>query len=257
MWKHKILNGQRYFLIGSGGGDYQEMQRSRWFSATELNVSMGADDFSSTEWVGWTFAPFRSMLLTVSDGDRLLGALHVARDTAQDPVCLVSFLVVPEDCGMFAFSPEMVEIDQRSPDRVVLSARGRGELDSACERMLCVGSQVLAVLKSKNVSTRLVEGAKYEKKNGAAILDRERMPKSEYYVLEIECEDGDTERTDSGGTGPKKRLHLCRGHWTTYTAERPLFGRLVGTYWIPDHKRGNPELGRVIKDYALSLRGDK
>ena len=27
MWKHKILNGQRYFLEGAGGDDYQEMQQ--------------------------------------------------------------------------------------------------------------------------------------------------------------------------------------------------------------------------------------
>jgi hypothetical protein len=52
-------------------------------------------------------------------------------------------------------------------------------------------------------------------------------------------------------TGLKKALHICRGHFVTYTQEAPLFGRVVGTFWKPMHLRGNKKEGVVIKDYKI------
>lgn len=46
-------------------------------------------------------------------------------------------------------------------------------------------------------------------------------------------------------------LHLCRGHLRTYTQERPLFGKLSGTFFIPAHVRGSIDNGAVVKDYRL------
>jgi len=47
-------------------------------------------------------------------------------------------------------------------------------------------------------------------------------------------------------------LHLVRGHFKTYSAERPLFGKYVGTYWHQAHTRGNIEAGEVAKDYEVA-----
>lgn len=57
----------------------------------------------------------------------------------------------------------------------------------------------------------------------------------------------------SDETGIKKALHICRGHFVTYTPEHPLFGKYVGTFWKPDHVRGNAKNGIVLKDYKVSL----
>lgn len=48
-------------------------------------------------------------------------------------------------------------------------------------------------------------------------------------------------------------FHLCRGHFATYTAEKPLFGnpKNVGKFWIPPHTRGREERGRIEKNYAV------
>lgn len=46
-------------------------------------------------------------------------------------------------------------------------------------------------------------------------------------------------------------LHICRGHFKTFTPERPLFGRIVGTYWWPQHVRGSKEHGVIVKDYEV------
>lgn len=44
---------------------------------------------------------------------------------------------------------------------------------------------------------------------------------------------------------------ICRGHFATYTDDRKLFGKYVGTFWRPDHARGSPEAGEVVKQYAV------
>lgn len=55
--------------------------------------------------------------------------------------------------------------------------------------------------------------------------------------------------------GLQRALHICRGHFATYTEEHPLFGRYAGTFWRPDHVRGSKEAGEVVKNYNVSLGG--
>lgn len=52
-------------------------------------------------------------------------------------------------------------------------------------------------------------------------------------------------------TGIKRSLHTCRGHLRTYTEDKKLFGKFIGTYFIPAHIRGSEEFGKVIKDYEI------
>lgn len=60
-------------------------------------------------------------------------------------------------------------------------------------------------------------------------------------------------RTEGGieKNGLKKALHICRGHFATYTEDKPLFGRHVGTFWKPAHVRGSADAGTVYKDYRV------
>lgn len=51
--------------------------------------------------------------------------------------------------------------------------------------------------------------------------------------------------------GLKKALHICRGHFATYSEDKPLFGKYSGTFWKPQHVRGSKDRGKVIKDYAV------
>lgn len=87
-------------------------------------------------------------------------------------------------------------------------------------------------------------------------VKRQKAPTIRYHVLEI-----DPSKTRSASPvnpeadGPKKSLHICRGHFVTYTAEKPLFGKYVGTFWVPAHVRGSKEYGVVEKDY--SIKGPK
>jgi hypothetical protein len=51
--------------------------------------------------------------------------------------------------------------------------------------------------------------------------------------------------------GLARALHICRGHFAHYTAERPLFGKYTGTFYRPMHLRGRADQGIVIKDYRV------
>lgn len=45
--------------------------------------------------------------------------------------------------------------------------------------------------------------------------------------------------------------HIVRGHYKTFTADRPLLGRHVGTYWWPQVMRGAAQVGTIVKDYRV------
>jgi hypothetical protein len=53
--------------------------------------------------------------------------------------------------------------------------------------------------------------------------------------------------------GLRSALHICRGHFKSYTEDAPLFGKHTGTYWWADRVRGDRSRGRVEKDYAVKL----
>jgi hypothetical protein len=88
---------------------------------------------------------------------------------------------------------------------------------------------------------------------------RKRHPKAPplatYRVLRIEP----VLRAAGGtgtGTGTSKRLHLVRGHFARYTAERPLLGHRPGPHttgliWRPPHVRGRAERGVAMKTYEV------
>jgi hypothetical protein len=51
--------------------------------------------------------------------------------------------------------------------------------------------------------------------------------------------------------GMKKALHICRGHFKTYTEEKPLGGHTIGTYWWHSQVRGSVKHGEIVKDYSV------
>lgn len=107
----------------------------------------------------------------------------------------------------------------------------------------------LSFMHCKNVSQRGVEQGSFERQ---VWRKKHGRPLVRYHVLDI-----DPMRkvlNSEGGAqeaGLKKALHICRGHFATYTAEKPLFGNVTGTFWKPQHVRGNAKRGAVVKDYRV------
>lgn len=107
----------------------------------------------------------------------------------------------------------------------------------------------VAFMHCKNVAQREVEQSSFERQ---VWRKKHGRPLVRYHVLDI---DPMRKVLDSEGgareAGLKKALHICRGHFATYTPDAPLFGRVTGTFWKPQHVRGNAKHGAVVKDYNV------
>lgn len=84
---------------------------------------------------------------------------------------------------------------------------------------------------------------KYRRKKGHGL--------TKFYTLVIKPTGGGhaTERLTLGDGFTA--LHIVRGHFKTYTADRPLLGRHVGTYWWSPTARGKEEHGEIVKQYDV------
>lgn len=85
------------------------------------------------------------------------------------------------------------------------------------------------------------------------VLRRNKLPKLSFRTLSIGPM-SETLRSEGrcSDVGVAKAMHICRGHFATYTDDKPLFGKYVGTVWKPMHVRGNEANGAVVKSYKVS-----
>jgi hypothetical protein len=109
----------------------------------------------------------------------------------------------------------------------------------------------ITLLNCKNVHAREQPcdaklAKRYEERHG------HKRPR--YYVLDIEPMRQKFRDANGGkdGISLAKALHICRGHFKNFD-EKPLFGKLKGTYWWQPHVRGDAEAGVVDKDYRIKL----
>lgn len=106
-----------------------------------------------------------------------------------------------------------------------------------------------------NCSNVKLDDITEQEQPAAKIRRRLKLPEVKRYTLNIAGHSTSPRREGYGD--PQNGImpfHLCRGHFATYTADRPMFGnpKLVGRYWHPPHTRGKKDRGEIIKDYAIS-----
>jgi hypothetical protein len=125
------------------------------------------------------------------------------------------------------------------------------EASMAFNDPLVAGLLAISFMHCKNVDVR------EERPDKAVTRRRERrhgIPLTRYYVLDIApmttvlATEG-----DAATTGLRNALHICRGHFKTFSPEAPLFGRLTGTYWWAAQVRGDASQGTVEKDYRIRI----
>jgi hypothetical protein len=110
----------------------------------------------------------------------------------------------------------------------------------------------LSLLQCSNIA---IQDVSPEEKLGRAYQKRHGIPLSSYKTLVVTGKRPPTPRTEET-TKPTYhvRQHLCRGHFATYTAQRPLFGKYVGTFWVPSCVKGSADLGTIKKDYLIATK---
>jgi hypothetical protein len=119
-----------------------------------------------------------------------------------------------------------------------------------------LGAGLLAIsfMHCKNVDVREVRPA-----DAVAKKRRKRhgIPPTRYYVLDIAPMTGVLARDgDADATGLRNALHICRGHFKTFSPDAPLFGQLTGTFWWSDHVRGDAAHGTIEKDYRIRIEDE-
>jgi len=108
----------------------------------------------------------------------------------------------------------------------------------------------ISFLHCKNVK---VERENPPQKLSRAFQRRHGHPLTQFHTLQITPMRKVLEREgQSESLGLKKALHICRGHFKTFTPDRKLFGRHIGTYWWDAHVRGTTEQGIALKDYQVN-----
>lgn len=113
-------------------------------------------------------------------------------------------------------------------------------------QLLAVANFALMILNCKNISTEKQYPSKAINKKR---LQRHRQPIFTYHTLVL------TPVGKKQKSIPRhlweNRIHLCRGHFKTYTQDNPLFGRITGRFWWQPAVRGRNRNGIVMKDYQF------
>jgi len=90
------------------------------------------------------------------------------------------------------------------------------------------------------------EVIKKRKKSGKVVVPR-------FTTIKIDAMEKVLKQMGShkSGGGLQRALHIARGHFKTYTADAPLLGKHVGTWYWPMIAKGSKKHGEVIKDYDV------
>lgn len=108
----------------------------------------------------------------------------------------------------------------------------------------------ISMMHCKNVRTETL--AALPAKLARAHERRYGQPAVRYHTLEIGPLQSSANAFAPGKSGMVQALHFARGHFKTYTADAPLLGQHVGTYWWDAHLRGSAKSGVVEKDYRVT-----
>ena len=109
----------------------------------------------------------------------------------------------------------------------------------------------LNLINCRNVTTR-EQGSVFARSTREK---RQRVPITRYHTIELPGTAGRELRHGRRRRSPAEEYvmsqHRVRGHFKTFTAEAPLLGKHVGTYWWGWQVRGSKDAGEVISDYEI------
>ena len=105
----------------------------------------------------------------------------------------------------------------------------------------------IGLMNCKNVSLEPVTSKRFTKQ--ARKGRRKRKPKIDYHTIVLPGLPG--AGGSNQGSGQPMPLHTVRGHFKTYTKDRPLMGKFTGTYWFAAHVRGDAKHGATVTDYRV------
>lgn len=267
MWKHEILetltvlqptitNPEKFILVPEKNIFKQGIRQSTQFYFGKLSQFFNTD--MSGYWSVNKMLPppcDNTLLCWEAEKREEPGYIKVAAHYLKHENGLMIFpLAYNEVSRTWAiFSAKAVYLDGKW--QISYMGQGSNEyLREEVTRELVVSMKLLEILYARNVITKTV--------TPPVALNKKRVkhhhePYDEYRILEVVK--GVAKNKNQGEVPwdyrpPTERaLHLCRGHFKTYTEDAKLFGRYTGTFWWQPSIRGNEKNGVVRKDYAVSM----
>lgn len=273
MYKHKILETLSAFIRKAQEKDdknvlnamYETVSKSQEFYIGDISsqfnqIKKGRDLYLKNRILNIETEnvkmPYNNILLDFS-----------IKNTCREEV-QISYLLVKHNNGYYGgvfrrdgklFGPEVcaVRIINSIPKIIILAKNADESAVSDAEITVSAATfyaqQVLKIISAKNVFFE------FQEPEGMAARNRKRKKKGQhllekYHVLKF-CPGGIAKKKANGegigvnlGTMP---VHLCRGHFKVFTAEKPLLGKWAGVFWWQPQVRGNKKNGVVVKDYEL------
>jgi predicted DNA-binding protein len=129
-------------------------------------------------------------------------------------------------------------------------AAREGELYYTMMQHMCMANCFLRLINCKNIEAEIIEPPTKLNKSRQR---KGKKPFLSYKVLTINAPGQGRAGSVPIGTGTTPRVHLCRGHFKTYTDDKPLLGKHTGTYWWQPLVRGDKKKGVVMKDYKIRI----
>ena len=118
--------------------------------------------------------------------------------------------------------------------------------------LYCIG-----LMNCRNIDTVIVVppkglSKKFKKKSGRPLL--------KYRVITVEQSDSGKVKTIRGRKHQDDRMiaesempqHIVRGHFKTYSKDRPLFGKYSGTWWWHHATKGAKSQGEIVHEYEVA-----
>lgn len=220
--------------------EFQGVENASGFNAWGLLFADLSDDLGGADDIGWHLHV--TLVIEPRKNDPIGPAAHWI--FALDREGLV--MTRPEDPSELVSGARLPKMTADPPPELA-----RETTDGLVGSYVLPGLMAISFMHCRNVSSTTVQpdeapSKRWRKKRGRPLTSYEMLdiaPMRE--VLESEG------RAQEVGLG--KALHLCRGHFKTFTEEAPLFGRVTGTFWWAYQVRGSTDHGRVEKSYAVRL----
>lgn len=126
----------------------------------------------------------------------------------------------------------------------------RAELEQVASHYIHTVLTSIGLINCKNVRSRETGSISLGR---TGTEKRRKIParKIKYHTIMLP---GGGSQSDGRGGHRASAIHRVRGHFKTFTAEKPLLGQHVGTYWWGWQVRGKAENGIVVSDYKVGVK---
>ncbi len=114
----------------------------------------------------------------------------------------------------------------------------------AFTNLLPFAMKAVSIAHCKNIQLAPLQPSRQQRRQ----LERQKLPVVTYKTLTIRPVSAKASEPPKAYQG-LLRSHVVRGHFRTYTSDAPLFGKFVGTWWVENFVRGEPERGEIKKQY--------